>query len=133
MRPSILAVPVAIAWWASAIVAATPSITHQYAELPLAFERQGDASQARYVARGNGYAIGLRDGNATIGVQPEPGGSAGAISMEFVGGRHVTGTPSADLPGKVNYIRGNDPRQWQLGLPTYARVTYEGVYRGVDI
>jgi hypothetical protein len=82
---------VAIAWWTPFIFAATPSITQQSAELPLAFKRQGDTLQARYVAHGNGYAIGLHDGNATIGVQPEPGGSAGAITMAGGGKPDISG------------------------------------------
>lgn len=26
------------------------------------------------------------------------------------------------LPGKVNYFRGNDPKQWRTNIPTYADV-----------
>src|SRR5262249_12992669 len=36
-------------------------------------------------------------------------------------------------PGKVNYFRGNDPRKWRTGIPTYAKVRYRGVYAGVDV
>jgi hypothetical protein len=39
----------------------------------------------------------------------------------------------AELPGKVNYILGNDPRNWQIGLPTWARVTYPDTYPGIDV
>jgi hypothetical protein len=53
--------------------------------------------------------------------------------MEFAGARQALATPGQELPGKVNYIRGNDPRQWQLGLPTYERVTYHEVYPGIDV
>jgi hypothetical protein len=37
------------------------------------------------------------------------------------------------LPGKSNYLRGNDPAQWRTDLPTYARVKYGDVYPGVDL
>src|SRR5207244_12907628 len=37
------------------------------------------------------------------------------------------------LPGKVNYLRGNDPSKWQTNVPTYGRVRYVGLYRGVDL
>ena len=122
-----------MAGWASAGIAATPSIAPHYAELPLAFERQGDAAEATYVTRGEGYAISLHDGNAVIGIQAGQGGASGAVSMEFVDGRRVNGSAGGELPGKVNIIRGNDPRQWRLGLPTFGRVTYEGIYPGVDV
>jgi hypothetical protein len=38
-----------------------------------------------------------------------------------------------ELPGKANYFIGNDPRKWRSNVPTYARVRYEDVYRGVDL
>lgn len=38
-----------------------------------------------------------------------------------------------ELAGKNNYFLGNDPRQWKTDVPTYGKVKYEGVYRGVDL
>ena len=35
--------------------------------------------------------------------------------------------------GKVNIIQGNDPKQWQLGLSTYDRVSWPNVYPGIDV
>ncbi len=132
-RHSVRIVCATLVTWGLNLVAATPPATERYLRLPLAFERQTDGKQDSYTARGNGYAVGLRDGNAVIGVQPGADGAAARVSMEFAGGRHVIGAPSSELPGKVNYIRGNDPKQWRYGLPTYERVTYEGVYPGVDV
>jgi pimeloyl-ACP methyl ester carboxylesterase len=37
------------------------------------------------------------------------------------------------LPGVVNYIRGNDPRQWQSSIPTFAEIIYQELYPGVDL
>jgi Beta-propeller repeat len=42
-------------------------------------------------------------------------------------------TGEDELPGKSNYFLGNDPKQWHSGVPTYAKVKYEGVYPGVDL
>ena len=53
--------------------------------------------------------------------------------MEFMHGRQSTAIPQNELPGKVNYIFGNDPRRWRLGLPTYERVTYGNLYPGIDV
>jgi hypothetical protein len=53
--------------------------------------------------------------------------------MGFVGSQPAPATPGPELPGKVNYFQGNDPRQWKLGLPTYERVRYHNVYAGVDV
>jgi uncharacterized repeat protein (TIGR01451 family) len=37
------------------------------------------------------------------------------------------------LPGHVSYFAGQDPAQWQTGIPTYAAVRYPGVYPGIDL
>lgn len=97
----------------------------KYAKLPLSFERHG---ASEFVARGQGYVIDIRGPRATIA--PDASRSVG---IEFVHGRHSPATPGKELPGKVNYIYGNDPRQWRLGLPTYERVTYRDLYPGIDL
>ncbi|MDA2911640.1 SBBP repeat-containing protein [Nitrospiraceae bacterium AH_259_D15_M11_P09] len=38
-----------------------------------------------------------------------------------------------ELPGKVNYFIGNDPKQWRTNVPTYRKVEYKDVYPGVDL
>src|SRR5205814_4120379 len=38
-----------------------------------------------------------------------------------------------ELPGKINYFRGNDEQKWIRDVPTYGRVLYEQVYPGVDL
>jgi len=37
------------------------------------------------------------------------------------------------LPGKVNYFFGNDPKKWHTDVPSFARVKYVGIYPGVDL
>ena len=37
------------------------------------------------------------------------------------------------LPGRSNYLIGDDPRQWHIGIPQYARVRYREVLPGVDV
>src|SRR2546427_2924577 len=38
-----------------------------------------------------------------------------------------------ELPGRVNYFIGNDPKKWRTDVPTYAKVKYQGVYPGIDL
>ncbi len=38
-----------------------------------------------------------------------------------------------ELPGKVNYFIGNDPKKWRTNVPTYAKVKYRNVYPGIDL
>ena len=33
----------------------------------------------------------------------------------------------------MNYLLGNDPREWRTQVPTYGQVRYDGVYPGVDL
>ena len=112
----------------TAVTQAAAPTANPYAKLPLAFERQGE----RYVARGNGYQIALQGGSAAIGLQSQDG-SGSSITMDFVRSRKVSGTAGPELPGKVNYVRGNDPKQWRLGLSTYDSVAYREIYRGIDV
>jgi hypothetical protein len=37
------------------------------------------------------------------------------------------------LPGKVNYLLGDDPSKWVTDLPTYSDIVYNGLYPGVDL
>jgi photosystem II stability/assembly factor-like uncharacterized protein len=42
-------------------------------------------------------------------------------------------TPQEKLPGRVNYLLGNNPAQWQQGVATFGKVRYGHVYPGVDL
>ncbi len=37
------------------------------------------------------------------------------------------------LPGKTNYLIGNDRSKWHTDIPSYAAVRYQGIYPGVDV
>jgi hypothetical protein len=37
------------------------------------------------------------------------------------------------LPGTSSYLLGNDPAQWHTDIPAYSRVSYDGIYPGVDL
>ncbi|MGH8584146.1 MAG: SBBP repeat-containing protein [Gammaproteobacteria bacterium] len=56
------------------------------------------------------------------------------LRMQLIGANPKPRISGADaLPGKVNYLRGNDPKQWRTNVPTYAQVRYEHVYPGIDL
>ena len=56
-----------------------------------------------------------------------------SIGMEFAGSRPSEPVPGAELPGRVNYILGNNPRKWRLGIPVYDRVAYREIYPGINV
>jgi len=59
---------------------------------------------------------------------------AEAARMQFVGANvraQVRG--DAELPGKINYLNGNDPARWRVGVDTFAKVRVEELYPGVSL
>jgi hypothetical protein len=56
------------------------------------------------------------------------------LRMKLVGANptaKITGVE--ELPGKVNYFLGNDPKLWRTNVPTYSKVKYQNVYPGIDL
>jgi uncharacterized repeat protein (TIGR01451 family) len=117
------------------------------AGLPLMFEPnrgQGNLNpadpRARFVARGSGYSLLLGDEGAILNLSARTSaGSESAIRIEslrmkLVGANAGAQVSGADLlPGKSNYLLGNDPAKWKQGVPQFARVRYENVYPGVNL
>jgi hypothetical protein len=112
-------------------------IDEAYGKLPLSFEaNQGQVDDRfKFISRGQGYSLFLAANEAVLALKPhkEEANSA-LLHMKVVGADSsaiVTGFD--ELPGKVNYLIGNDPKQWRTNVPTYARVKYEEVYPGIDL
>lgn len=129
------------------------------AHLPLSFElnRGQAAAEAKFVVRAAGYALLLTDrGEPVLALHGQPrrpalqraqrqrpavrdGESArspeGALlRLEFPGGNpspQVGG--EQPLPGRTNYLIGNDPKKWLIGVPHFSRVRYGDVFPGVDV
>jgi hypothetical protein len=56
------------------------------------------------------------------------------LRLRFIdANRHPAIASGEALPGKVSYLRGNDPAKWQTGLPTYEGITYASLYPGIDL
>lgn len=131
-------------------------ISKKYGTLPLSFERnQGQASGAvRYLAHGPGYSILLKERGATlllskrspvpaalrrpaplqIGTARTANSKTDVLQMRLVGSRASTQvTGDEPLLGTVNYFTGNSPDKWITGVPTFGRVKYTNIYRGIDL
>ena len=103
-----------------------------YLNLPLAFEaNQGQAdARARFIARGAGYGLYLSSGEAVLSLQ----GEAQPLRLKLIGANSQARIEGCEmLPGKSNYLRGNDPSRWITGVPQYRRVRYASVYPGIDL
>jgi Calx-beta domain/Beta-propeller repeat/Domain of unknown function (DUF4214) len=132
---------------------ATPSAAKNRAAvshtgLPLTFEvNRGQVADGRvkFISRNKGYTLFLTPDGATVSLRSRPGGGFGdakagagdatsVIRMKLDGARRSARVGGeGELEGKVNYIRGRDPRSWRTGVETYSRVRYRDVYKGVDL
>ena len=57
-----------------------------------------------------------------------------SLRMKLIGAStHVCISGEKALPGKVNYIRGNDPAGWRTNVTTYRDVRYKDIYPGIDL
>jgi uncharacterized repeat protein (TIGR01451 family) len=121
---------------------ATQSVMAAYGHLPLMFEpNQGQSDpRVKFLARGSGYGLYLTADEAVLTLQhstSRPQHSAQPISvvrMRLAGTSApalVSGTD--ELPGKSNYLIGNDPAKWHRNIPQFARVRYHDVYPGIDL
>jgi beta-propeller repeat-containing protein len=132
---------------------------NSYGRLPMSFEAnrgQTDA-QVKFLSRGSGYTLFLtRSGEAVLALHkaapkrdplkpaallPETGvfesedaSPPTVVRWKLIGGNARPRVEALDeLPGKANYIIGNDPKKWRANVPVYAKVHYREVYPGVDL
>lgn len=127
-----------------------------YSRMPMSFEvNQGQADEAvRYISRGHGYQVFLTADEAVLvlqtpkensqasrireerGYEPRdlPEITSSALRFKLPNSRSA-GQISADglLPGKSNYLVGNDPQSWHTQIPNYSRIEYREVYPGVTL
>ena len=125
-----------------------------YAKLPMTFEsNQGQtAQQVKFVSRGPGYSLFLTPTEAVIALKQNSDVSKASVKSSPIDGRKALQTghsvlrisldgaaksPAVSgldpLPGNANYFIGKDPKKWRTNLPTYSRVEYHNVYRGIDL
>ncbi len=132
----------ALAATAPQTLASNPRTGATLAALPLNFEEnfgQGGARDAQYFAHGNAFAIALTQHGAVLTLGGGSGSESGPVAPDririLLQGTQASPAPRAEqaLPGRVNYLIGNDPSKWRTDVATYGRVRYDGVYPGVDL
>lgn len=105
-----------------------------FGQIPLSFEvNRGQAGDsANYLARGPGYLLRLEATTASFHLKNRKGFVE--LRMQLLGGdSNAEAEELSELEGKVNYFVGNDPAHWRRNIPTYGRVRYREVYRGIDL
>ncbi len=119
-----------------------PNVLTDYSHLPLMFEpNQGQTdTRVKFLAHGGGYGLYLTGQEVVLALQQSAADSrdstarTSAVSMKLIG----TTSPAEpageiQLPGKSNYLIGNDPGKWHRDIPQFTRVRYHDVYPGVDL
>jgi|GEM_PF-749227 len=126
----------------------------EYGKLPLSFvanDGQTD-SRVKFISRGGGYSLFLTSTEAVLALSKPQAGKRGAatkgntpshqlmadqlcaLSMKLIGVQADPRLEGLDeLPGKVNYLVGNDAGKWRTNVPTYSKVKYQSIYPGVDL
>jgi hypothetical protein len=101
-----------------------------YGKLPLSFvPNEGQTDEAvRYTAQGAGYGFFFTQEGATLSFAEGKGRGGHALALEFQGANPgATLTAQQRLPGKINYLVGDEPAKWQRGLPTHGELLYGGL------
>src|SRR5260370_6452101 len=109
--------------------------SHRYEQLPLAFEPTApeSAGDAKFLARGQGYALFLTPRETVLALGNHSGSSA-SLRLKMVGANAIPSfTGLEELPGKTNYFLGNSPAHWRTDVSNYRKVSERAVYNGVDV
>ncbi|MDP8981610.1 MAG: SBBP repeat-containing protein [Acidobacteriota bacterium] len=114
----------------------TTQLAGAYGKLPMSFEPnlgQTDAG-VNFLARGNGYMLLLAPTGATLSLSGPKKTSSSQMTIELVRGNPAAQVEGLEaLPGKSNYLIGNDRAKWRTNVANYAKVRYRDVYPGVDM
>src|SRR5512141_968535 len=125
-------------WCAASVLAAPASVTagaaQAFQSVPAWFEpNQGVAdSQVKYYSRGAGYTLFMEQSGVVMNLAGETDTASMRISL--AGGNPTPELEAVDpLPGRTDYILGNQPSRWRRAVPHFARVRYGGAYPGIDV
>lgn len=122
-----------------------------YGKMPLTLEANRGQSDSRvhYLLRGAGYAIFFTPQEVVFAFASSKGDSGEAgrgrgpwvdapvshvLRQVLVGANPHPKVEGVDeAAGKVNYLRGNDPKRWRTNIPIYHKVAYRRIYPGIDL
>ncbi len=127
------------------------TLNQAYGKLPLSFEaNQGQTDpQVKFLSHGNGYSLFLTPTEAVLvlektarenhahprvmssrAINDQPKTSQVSLPATVLRVKLMGSNPNAriagigELPGKSNYLIGNDPNQWRTNISNYTKVEY---------
>jgi hypothetical protein len=100
--------------------------------VPLAFEPNvGQAHpEAKFLVHRAALAASFAPDAISIAL-PAKGGHAARLEIGFDRSARIVG--EQELPGKSNYLRGNNPTAWHAGIANFGRIRYSQLWPGVDL
>ena len=107
--------------------------TAAIARLPLDFERnEGQApADVKFTSRLGAVSVSFLPDRMEFATR---GAAATMLSLRLVGAKpSATMAATEPLPGRSNFVIGNDPRAWRLGVRQFQRLRYSDVYDGIDV
>ncbi len=90
----------------------------------------------QFVMHGGAQAAYFTKDGATLQLRRRTTGAVDAFNLRMnLAGKHLAGAAAGvePLAGRVHYLKGRNPAGWLTDIPTYGRLTYRGVYPGVDL
>lgn len=148
MAVVIMLVAVTLAFLMPAVTAADDEtkVSEAYGALPLSFienEGQVDNDVSYYLNGRQGtvyftkeaivYDLLSADASPSKETDPEDFKRLSFVLRPTGAEKDVKLTAEHELHGKVNYLIGNDPENWQTDIPTYKELIYKGLYKGIDL
>lgn len=84
--------------------------------------------QVRYLARARGYQVFLDAGGILL--TPERGAP---VRVSFGGAAAARWSAAGEPVERISYFIGNDAARWVKEAPVFSRITWKGLYPGVDL
>ena len=111
------------------------SVPTALGQLPLCFQAGPGVTSgsAPFITRGANYQFLLSPTEVRIALG-KTGFEPAEVRMNFAGANPEAQMVGDDeLPGKVNYLIGDDPARWHTSLATFARVRVGQLYPGINL
>jgi hypothetical protein len=119
----------------SSFLAPTAPQQERIDHFPVIFEaNQGQAEpQVKFLARGHGYALLLTQQAAILNLRSAQNGVS-QVRMQLANANPAAALNGNQLlPGKTNYLVGDNPGKWRRNIPQFGQVRYTSVYPGIDL
>lgn len=90
------------------------------------------SAHVRFASASSGWSFALdRAGRAELRMR-SGADTFEVVALSLAGAKEPVALGEELLPGRVNYLIGNDASKWTTNVPQYGKVRYRDVYAGID-